>query len=304
MAEISERVGMGWVPDYPDFRDYDINKDDIPPQQVLKGQKQTVKDMLSKLGVLRVSAASVTPTTDLRQWCSPIEDQQTIGSCTAHAGVGMVEYFQRRAFGEHIDGSRLFLYKVTRNLLNWTGDTGAYLRTTMAALTLFGVPPEEFWPYLITDYEKEPSAFLYAYAQSYQAISYYRLDPPGTTPDKLLNRIKVFIQAGLPSMFGFTVYTSYQQARQGGMIPFPVSGEKRVGGHAVMAVGYDDNLQIKNANASEPTVGALLIRNSWGTGWGDHGYGGLPYAYVEPSLAVDWGSTLKSEWVEKKQLGT
>jgi C1A family cysteine protease len=215
----------------------------------------------------------------------------------------MVEYFQRRAFGEHIDASRLFLYKVTRNLLNWTGDTGAYLRTTMAALTLFGVPPEEFWPYLVTDYEKEPTAFLYAYAQSYQAISYYRLDPPGTTPDKLLNRIKTFVQAGLPSMFGFTVYTSYTQARQTGKIPFPVNGEKRVGGHAVMAVGYDDEMQIKNNGASDPTVGALMIRNSWGAGWGDHGYGWLPYEFIKRSLAVDWWSILKSEWVDTKQFG-
>jgi len=303
MAEMIERMGMGWVPDYPDFRDFDINKDDIPPQQVIKGQKMTVKDMLSKLGVTKGGAVTLDPTNDLRQWCSPIEDQQTIGSCTAHAGVGMVEYFQRRAFGEHTDASRLFLYKVTRNLLNWTGDTGAYLRTTMAALTLFGIPPEEFWPYVIADYEKEPTAFLYAYAQSYQAISYYRFDPPGTTPEKLLTRIKTFIQAGLPSMFGFTVYSSYIQAHQTGKIPFPVSGEKRVGGHAVIAVGYDDNMKIKNDGADESTTGALMIRNSWGVGWGDHGYGWLPYEYVKRSLAVDWWSILKSEWVDTKQFG-
>ena len=60
--------------------------------------------------------------------CSPIEDQKTIGSCTAHAAVGIVEYFQRRAFGTHLDGSRLFVYKMTRNLMGVTGDTGAWLR--------------------------------------------------------------------------------------------------------------------------------------------------------------------------------
>src|SRR4030067_2007504 len=80
MAEMNERMGMGWVPDYPDFRDFDINKDDIPPQQVIKGQKMTVKDMLSKLGVTKGGAVTLDPTNDLRQWCSPIEDQQTIGS--------------------------------------------------------------------------------------------------------------------------------------------------------------------------------------------------------------------------------
>jgi C1A family cysteine protease len=216
----------------------------------------------------------------------------------------MVEYFARRAFGEHTDASRLFLYKVTRNLLGWTGDTGAYLRTTMAALTLFGVPPEEFWPYTVTEYEKEPTPFLYAYAQNYQAISYYRLDPPGTSREALLQRIKTYLKAGLPSMFGFTVYSSYGQARETGKIPFPVKGDKRVGGHAVMAVGYDDELKIKNTGAgAAETTGALMIRNSWGQDWGEDGYGWLPYEYVLRSLAVDWWSILKSEWVDTKQFG-
>jgi C1A family cysteine protease len=92
---------MGWVPDYPDFRDYDINKDEIPPHQQLKGQKQTIKDMLGKLGVTKKTGVTLAGVTDLKQWCSPIENQLSLGSCTAHAGVGMVEYFARRAFGEH-----------------------------------------------------------------------------------------------------------------------------------------------------------------------------------------------------------
>lgn len=73
-----------------------------------------------------------------------------IGSCTANAGVGLVEYFERRAFGKHLDASRLFLYKVTRNLLHLTEDTGAYLRTTMAAMALFGVPPKNTGPTLMS----------------------------------------------------------------------------------------------------------------------------------------------------------
>jgi C1A family cysteine protease len=304
MIETGSRPGMGWVPDYPDFRDYDINMDEIPPRQKEKGQKETIKEMLGELGVIKRTGITLETTNDLRQWCSPIENQLSLGSCTAHAGIGMVEYFTRRAFGEYTDASRLFLYKVTRNLLGWIGDTGAYLRTTMAALTLFGAPPEEFWPYTISDYEKEPTPFLYAYAQNYQAISYYRLDPPGTPRDKLLDRIKKYLKAGLPSMFGFTVYSSYTQAQQTGKIPFPVKGDKRVGGHAVMAVGYDDDMKITNACEDKvETTGALLIRNSWGPDWGEGGYGWLPYEYVLQSLAVDWWSILKCEWVDTKQFG-
>ena len=215
MIDTTSRQGMGWVPDYPDFRDYDINKDGIPPQRKDQGQKKTIKVMLGELGNHKKSGIALETTKDLRQWCSPIENQLSLGSCTAHAGVGMVEYFTRRAFGEHTDASRLFLYKVTRNLLNWTGDTGAYLRTTMAALTLFGVPPEEFWPYTVAEFEKEPTPFLYAYAQNYQAITITRLDPPGTSREALLQRIKTYLKAGLPSMFGFTVYSSYIQQGNG-----------------------------------------------------------------------------------------
>jgi C1A family cysteine protease len=291
-------LGMGWLPDYPDFRDYTPQQQEVPARLRLLGQTDSVRAMLGKVGVAEPVRA-LPATTDLRAWCSAIENQGALGSCTAHAGVGTVEYFERKAFGRHIDASHLFLYKATRNLLHWTGDTGAFLRTTMGALALFGVPPEEYWPYVIADFDKEPSAFCYAFAQSYQAINYYRLDPPGTPKDVLQNRIKTNLAGKLPSMFGFTVYSSYTQATATGKIPYPTRGEKIVGGHAVMAVGFDDTMKIKNSNpGAVETTGAFLIRNSWGTSWGSAGYGWLPYEYVMKGLAVDWWSLLKSEWID------
>jgi C1A family cysteine protease len=288
--------GMGWLPDYPNFRDYTAEHDTVSLKLKQLGQKDSVKGMLKKIGM---PTSTTKEFVDLREWCSPIEDQDRLNSCTAHAGVGMVEYFEKRAFGKHTDASRLFLYKVTRNLLNWQGDTGAFLRTTMEAMVLFGVPAEEYWHYTIADVDKEPSAFLYAFAQNYQTISYYRLDPPGTPQDELLTKIKASLAAGLPSMFGFTVYSSSQQAEKTGFIPYPASGEKVLGGHAVMAVGYDDTRKIKNTNSGvQETTGALLIRNSWGTEWGEQGYGWLPYEYVLRGLAIDWWSILKNEWVD------
>ncbi len=111
--------------------------------------------------------------------------------------------------------------------------------------------------------------------------------------------------AGGTAFFGFTVYSSYTQASAAnkGAIPFPGPGEKIVGGHAVVAAGYDDAIKIKNTQAGATTTGALLIRNSWGTGWGDAGYGWLPYDYVLKGLAVDWWSLISAEYVETGQFG-
>ncbi len=294
---------MGWLRDYPDIRDITPRTDRVPTKLATLDQP-SVKVMLDRVGALN-AGPSLPPKIDLKDWCSPIEDQKRLGSCTAHAGIGLVEYFERRAFGKHIDASRLFLYKVTRNYLKWTGDTGAFLRSTAAALTLFGVPPEEYYPYDPTKFDQEPSAFLYAFAQNYQAISYYRLDPSGTPKDKLLNDIKTYLSNGLPAMFGFTVYDSIAQANSnGGKISYPASGEKVLGGHAVDAVGYDDTIKIKNTNAGGvETTGALLIRNSWGTSWGNAGYGWLPYQYVLNGLAVDWWSLIKNEWIDTGNFG-
>jgi C1A family cysteine protease len=305
MAEENLRIGldlkMGWLPDYPDTRDYTVDQDKVISERAKRaGQVTPIKVMLEKVGVSEPAALSLPATIDLQSWFSPIENQGALGSCTANAGVGVVEYFERRAYGRHIDASRLFLYKTTRNLLHLTGDTGAFLRTTMGAMVLFGVPPEEYMPYVVADFDNEPSPFCYAFGQSYQAIQYYRLDPYPTARDVLLERVKSFLAYGLPSMFGFTVFNSInqKQAWKEGKIPYPCPGEKILGGHAIVAVGYDDQKEITNTNCGTKTQGALLIRNSWGEQWGDKGYGWLPYKYVLKGLAVDWWSLLKNEWVD------
>jgi C1A family cysteine protease len=281
---------MGWLRDLPDHRDYTV-------------ETEAIREMLQpiRLGAPTAKLGG-SLCTDLRPWCSPIEDQGNLGSCVENAKAGLVEYYWKRAFGKYIDVSRLFMYKVDRNLLSWQGDTGMYIRTAMGGLVLFGAPPEKYWPYEIADFDLEPSAFCYSLAQNFQALKYYRLDPPGTFPTSLLSQIKSYVGAGLPPMFGFTVFSSIMQADDG-KIPYPCSREDVLGGHAVVCVGFVDDLVIKNPHCGLETKGALLIRNSWGTGWGEVGYGWLPYEYVLKGLAVDWWSLLSNEWVDTGQFG-
>jgi C1A family cysteine protease len=284
---------FGWLPDYPDFRDYREDLEKLQP--VLEKTSVSPKP---------VKGISLPSSVDLREWCSDIENQKNLGSCTAHAGVGVIEYFERKAFGKHLDASRLFLYKATRNLMHWTGDTGAFLRTTMGAMRLFGVPPEEYWPYTDSapDFDLEPPAFCYAFAENYKAIYYVRLDPFGIARDKLLSRIKLYLASKLPSMFGFTVYSSIKYVNLTGRIPFPCGGgEDVLGGHAIVAVGYDDNMKIKNPICKTETTGALLIRNSWGKNWGEKGYGWLPYDYVFKGAASDFWVLLSQKWVDTEE---
>ena len=172
---------MGWLRDLPDFRDYTPENDFVRPEQKELGQR-SVKANLKKIGLVGGPAPKLPASVDLRTWCSPIEDQGQLGSCTANAAAAVVEYYERRAFGHYIDASRLFIYKVERDLLGWHGDTGAYLRTAMGTLASFGAPPEKYWPYNISNFDVEPTPFAYAFAQDYKAVSYYRLDAPNVTP--------------------------------------------------------------------------------------------------------------------------
>ncbi|HSA95558.1 MAG TPA: C1 family peptidase [Acidobacteriota bacterium] len=293
-----ERVkrGLGWIPDYPDFRDYTETTKEVVEVLAPTGLAAPQERRPSRPKAPKAAPASV----DLRAWASAVEDQGMLGSCTAQAGAGVIEYYERKSFGRHIEASRLFLYKVTRNLMKMKGDTGGYLRLTIGAMVLFGVPPEEYWPYTDDEnaFDKEPPAFCYAFAQNYKTILYFRHDPPGASKPKVVDRLKTYLAAGHPAMFGFTVYSSIEQASTTGRIPYPSAREKIEGGHAVVAMGYDDAMTIRNETGGGETKGALLIRNSWGTGWGEAGYGWLPYEYVTKGLAEDFWSVLKKEWVD------
>lgn len=266
---------MGWRRDLPDFRDYT----DTTPQ---------VQEILSKskpLAALQGASVRRSAHVDLRQFCAPVQDQGDLGSCTAHAGMGLLSYYQNRTIGHHTDLSRLFLYKVTRNLAGLVGDTGAELRTTMQAIVMLGAPPESYSPYNINVFDNEPTAFLYAMAQDYRGAKYYKLDT-SSTPATNLEKVLTSVASGLPAMFGFTVYSSFPQGNGQPNIPMPQPGDSVIGGHAMDIVGYDDAQRI------------MIVRNSWGSSWGAGGYGYMPYGYVLQGIATDFWNLVQANYVD------
>jgi C1A family cysteine protease len=271
---------FGWLPDPPDHRDFQSHHDTV---------QKAVLTMSEGANAIKSAVPSIPPAVDLRQTGdeAPIFDQGNIGSCTAHAVVGLAEYMQHALYKEYLAGSRMFLYKATRSFLGWTGDTGAFVRSTIKSLRLFGMCPEDYWPYVEAQFDAEPTAFCYAFGANYKAIAYYRLDG--------LDALKMSLAQGLPFAFGFSCFESLRNpdVQTTGVVPFPRATEKQIGGHAIMAVGYDDGKDVGLGGEK----GALLFRNSWGCGWGDKGYGWLPYKYVEVGLATDFWALTDTAYV-------
>lgn len=166
------RYSLGWRRNLPGIRDYQAEENN--------------QKILGKTEALKATPKELPASENLRSWCSPIEAQKDLGSCTANVGVGWIEYFEHRAFCK--------------------GDTGAQLRDTMKALVLFGVPPKQYHPYDVTQFDREPSEFCHAFAQRYKAAQYYRLDTPSTPLSTRLNIIKINLPEKLMSTFGVSIY--------------------------------------------------------------------------------------------------
>jgi C1A family cysteine protease len=234
----------GWIPDTPDHRDYLYSA--IAPKVKLPSN------------------------VDLRNECSAVENQGRLGSCTANALAGNLQFLEIVNAQPYKDVSRLFIYYNERAIEGKVDfDSGAMLRDGIKALAKFGVCPEVSWPYDITKFTRKPSAACYKQGLKDRITSYHRLQ----TLDEMLN----CLADGFPFVFGFAVYESFETLKvaKTGIAPMPKKTETMLGGHAVMAAGYDQKQK------------RLIVRNSWGPEWGQAGYFTLPYAYVE-SLADDF----------------
>jgi C1A family cysteine protease len=266
--------GLGWRPSAPDFRDYSPSS--APADRLL--------------GRLRETGAANSPpavSVDLREYFVAVYDQLDLNASAAHACAGLVEYFEQRANGRVLGPSRLFLYQNSLRLAGLQGDCGADLRTSFKAMIRCGVPPEHYWPYEVERLAVQPDPFLYSFAEPYASIHYVRIDGRQSSGTLTLQTVRSLLAAGFPVAFGFPVPSSLSDD---GNIPFRPTFDSILGGQAVLAVGYDDRWL-------RGSRGALLVRNSWGTEWGQDGYGWLPYAYVEEKLAVDFWTLLHPGWI-------
>ncbi len=263
--------GLGWQRDLPDAHDYTVRHSEV---RRLTGHLERLED--------------VPPCVDWREYCERVDDQRNFNTSSANACVGLLQYYERRANGRIIDPSRLFVYKTARRLSNCTGDNGANLRATWKAIVRFGTATERVWPFEPQNLDAEPDAFAYSFDKRFSSMRYVRLDVAGNSGDDTLRSVKAFLAAGFASVFGFPVHDSIRQDPD---IDFPSAYDSAIGGQAVMAVGYDDTRRYRSDK------GALLVKNSWGTGWGEAGYGWLPYDYVRKQLAADFWIILRPEWM-------
>lgn len=210
-------------------------------------------------------AAPLPKKVDLRAKCPPVFDQGQIGSCTANALSGAMGFLH-----PGLVGSRLFIYWNERNLEGTVDqDAGAQIRDGVKTLAKIGVCPEREWPYKVTKFKTKPPASCYADAAQHTIAAYQRV----TGLDAMLH----CLAEGFPFVFGFTVYDGFEgeEVAKTGILDMPARGEKNLGGHAVLAVGYD--------RASE----RFLVRNSWGKDWGIGGYFTMPFEYAASTRLAD-----------------
>lgn len=268
--------GIGWHRDAPDHRDYTL-------------RHETIFAATSRLAALDGQRPDHV---DWRGYCAPIEDQRPFAAGSAHACIGLLQYFERRAHGRQIRPSRLFVYKNARRLLRWTGDSGAPLRATLKAIRRFGLPPETLWSYADDNLDREPGAFAYSFGQETADISYVRIDARNVPGPAVLESACALLAGGFCFVLGFPLSCPGDLSP---MLPYPTLLDSSQDGQAVLAVGYDDRLRIRSDK------GALLVRNSWGADWGDAGYGWLPYSFVREGLAADLWTVVRPDWLASGQ---
>ena len=209
---------------------------------------------------------------DLESQCPAIYNQESLGACTSHAAAALAQFLMKK-IGSNWIPSRLALYywnRLQEGTVN--EDSGASLQDAMSSMVKYGVPHESLWTYNISKFNIKPPKEVWSDA-------YWHTIRQGLSVRQDLNTMKTRLAEGLPVIFGFMVYESFesQEVTRTGIMPMPKEGEELKGGHAVMIVGFNDSTKM------------FKIRNSWGTSWGKNGYFFMPYDFIiNPNYASDF----------------
>lgn len=256
----------------------------LAPKLNCKQSPTDARDFLAKPAVTKGALAT---TVDLSANCTTVKDQGSLGSCTAFACVGMMEYFLKKNGVVVKDDllSELFLYYNSRVLIEGgepTDDSGAYLRDVLIAMNKYGVCLESVCPYVTGKYAQKPTSPSYADGLNYQVVKYATI--PTSNVNLALADLKALLANGQVFVGGVVCYSNFFNASKG-VIP-PPSGTV-IGGHAVLFVGYDDNKKL------------FKFKNSWSARWGDKGYGYLPYTYLTTNNLFDLWTIYGEEYANK-----
>lgn len=217
---------------------------------------------------------------DLRSECPKVYNQGKLGSCTANALAFGYEFTELSQHNKNeFMPSRLFIYYNEREIENTIEtDSGASLTDGIKTLKYIGVCPESKWVYDTDKFTVKPNVECYEIAKLHQIDIFYAIKQE-------LKQLKAALIQGYPIVFGFTVYSNFEKnsVKDTGIMEMPTEDDIIIGGHAVAAVGFDDK---KNY---------FIVRNSWGTEWGDDGYFYMPYDFIlNPRYASDFWCILHS----------
>jgi C1A family cysteine protease len=215
----------------------------------------------------RVEAQALPSKVDLRPQCPPVYDQGQLGSCTGNGWAGAVEFLFLKQQLPDFTPSRLFIYYNERvQDDDVPDDNGAAVSDGAEVVTKLGCPNETLWPYDITKFADDPTPDVFADATKHLVLQVQQVSQD-------LTSMKEVLATSLPIVVGFVVYESFEsdQVSATGIVPMPAHHEKKVGGHCVDLVGYDDSQSM------------FIARNSWGDEWGQKGYFMMPYAYMTNS---------------------
>lgn len=253
------------------------------------------KDFLAKNLPRKVAPTALPSKVDLSSWLGPVKDQGQLGACTAFAASYAREFLTNYYVGKTklVPLSPLFQYYQERLVDGDVDqDNGSTVAQSVNCLHQFGICPESVDPYNINNFTNTPSSIAYTDALKYVIGAYHRLDN--------ITDFRYILADGFCCLLGFTVYDSFESdyTATTGIMTMPAATENILGGHAVCVYGYDDTYVFPGTNVK----GALLIRNSWGSGWGCADALGrvgnfkMPYIYLDQYVSDCWMIHLGSAW--------